>query len=252
MENKGTYYELFFKVIDHYGPGGFSGIRDQDPLMIELEEIMKVKDQFFYIGDLFLFKIIYTSKRSLDMMGIKPADLSGIKYFQAIHPDELNRYNLGRATLLKIAHELLTEEKGCRLLSSNYRMKNAEGKYSNFLNQFFIFYSAIPYKSVFTLKVQTNIDWFRNYKHRHHYYLGTDLSYFRYPDPELLSQGSIFSEHEFKIIELLEQGFNSKQIAENLFLSPHTVNTHRRNILSKSGCSSMPELIHHLKERGLL
>jgi len=37
--------------------------------MIELEEIMKQNDQFFYIGDVVLFKIIYTSKRSLDMMG---------------------------------------------------------------------------------------------------------------------------------------------------------------------------------------
>jgi DNA-binding CsgD family transcriptional regulator len=252
MENKGTYYELFFKVIDQYGPGGFTGIRDQDPLMIELEEIMKVKDQFFYIGDLFLFKIIYTSKRSLDMMGIKPADLSGIKYFQAFHPDDLIRYNLGRATLLKIAHEILTEEKGCRLLSSNYRMKNAEGKYSNFLNQFFIFYSTIPYKSVFTLKVQTNIDWCKKYKNGYHYYLGEDLSYFRYPDMELLSMGNVFSKREFDIIQLIEKGLNSDQIADKLFLSANTVNTHRRNILRKSGKTNTSELIHDLKTAGLL
>jgi DNA-binding NarL/FixJ family response regulator len=131
-------------------------------------------------------------------------------------------------------------------------MKNAAGKYSNFLMQFFIFYSSVPYKSVFTLKVQTNIDRFRNYKYRNHYYLGTDLSNFRYPDPELLSTGSLYSRREFEIISLLEKGDSTNQIADKLFLSPNTVNTHRRNILRKSGKANIKELIHELKEDGLL
>ena len=186
------------------------------------------------------------------MMGIEPAVLSGINYFQSLHPDELNRHKLGRTMLLKLAHELYTEEKGYRLFSANYRMKNAEGKYSNFLMQFYIYYSTIPYKSVFTFKVQTNIDRFKMHKHGYHYYLGNDLSNFRYPDRELLMKGNIFSKREFDIIRFLEKGHSSEQIAEKLFLSPHTVNTHRRNILSKSGKANMQELIHDLKEQGLL
>ena len=252
MPDNISYYNLFFKVIDKYGPGGFTGIDDHDPLMIELEEIMKQNDQFFYIGDVVLFKIIYTSKRSLDMMGVEPAVLSGMNYFQAIHPDEITRHKLGMAMLLRLAHELYTEEKGYRLFSANYRMKNAEGKYSNFLMQFYIYYSTIPYKSVFTLKVQTNIDGFKKNKHDYHYYLGEDLSNFRYPDDELLMKGNVFSRREFAIIKLLEKGHNSEQIAEKLFLSPNTVNTHRRNILRKSGKANMTEVIHDLKEQGLL
>ena len=252
MKDNISYYNLFFKLIEKYGPGGFSGIDDNDPLMIELEEIMKQNDQFFYIGDVVLFKIIYTSKRSLDMMGIEPEVLSGINYFQSLHPDEINRHTLGMTLLLKLAHELYSEEKGYRLLSSNYRMKNAEGKYSNFLMQFYIFYSTIPYKSVFTFKVQTNIDWFKKHKHGYHYYLGEDLSNFRYPDMELLTKGNVFSRREDDIIKLLEKGHSSEQIAEKIFISPNTVNTHRRNILRKSGKANMTELIHDLKEMGLL
>jgi hypothetical protein len=247
-----SYYNLFFRLIDKYGPGGFTGIDENDPLMIELDEIMTKNDQFFYIGDLVLFKIIYTSKLSLDMMGIEPEVLSGINYFQSLHPDEINRHNLGRTMLLKLAHELYSEEKGYRLLSSNYRMKNAEGKYSNFLMQFYIYYSTIPYKSVFTFKVQTNIDWFKKHKHGYHYYLGEDLSNFRYPDVELLTKGNVFSGREFDIIKLLEKGHSSEQIAEKLFISPNTVSTHRRNILRKSGKANMQELIYELKEIGLL
>jgi len=252
MPDNISYYNLFFRLIDKYGPAGFSRIDGHDPLMVELEEIMKKNDQFFYIGDLVLFKILYTSKRSLDMMGIEPSVLSGINYFQSLHPDEINRHNLGRTMLLKLAHELYSEEKGYKLLSSNYRMKNAEGKYSNFLMQFYIYYSTIPYKSVFTFKVQTNIDWFKQHKHGYHYYLGEDLSNFRYPDRELLMKGPVFSRREFDIISLLEKGHSGEQIAEKLFLSPNTVNTHRRNILRKSGKANMTELIHDLKEQGLI
>ena len=252
MTDNISYYNLFFTLIDKYGPGGFTGIDDHDPLMIELEEIMKKNDQFFYFGDLILFKITYTSKRSFDMLGIEPAALSGINYFQQLHPDEINRHTLGRTVLLKLAHELYSEERGYRIFSSDYRMKNAEGKYSNFLMQFYIYFSTVPYKSVFTIKVQTNIDGFKKHKPGFHYYLGEDLSNFRYPDNELLAIGNLFSRRELDIINLLEKGHNSELIAEKLFLSPNTVNTHRRNILRKSGKANMAEVIHDLKEQGLL
>jgi DNA-binding CsgD family transcriptional regulator len=252
MKEQSSYYNLFFRVIEKYGPEGFTGIDEKDPLIAELEQIMEENDQFFYIGDVILFKIIYTSKRSLDMMGIVPAELSSTNYFQARHPDEVDRHSLGMMLLLKLAHQLYAEESGYRLLSSSYWMKNASGKYSNFLMQFFIFYSSVPYKSVFALKVQTNIDRFRNSKHRHHYYLGTDLSNFRFPDPDLLMIGSLYSRREFEIISLLEKGQSTEQIADKLYLSPNTVNTHRRNILRKSGKANIMELIHELKEDGLL
>jgi hypothetical protein len=252
MTDNNSNYNLFLKAIEKFGPHGFTGMDENDPLMAELEEIMKENDQFFYFGDLILLKITYTSKRSLDMMGIEPAALSGINFFQQLHPDEINRHTLGRTMLLKVAHELYWEERGYRIFSSDYRMKNAEGKYSNFLNQFYFYFSTVPYKSVFAFKVQTNIDGFKKHKPGFHYYLGEDLSLFRYPDNELLAIGNLFSRRESDIINLLEKGLNSELIAEKLFLSPNTVNTHRRNILRKSGKANMTEVIHDLKEQGLL
>ena len=51
--------------------------------------------------------------------------------------------------------------------------------------------------------------------------------------------GNIFSHTEFNIIELIDEGLSSKEIAEKLFRSVHTINTHRTNILEKSGKSSI-------------
>ena len=45
----------------------------------------------------------------------------------------------------------------------------------------------------------------------------------------------ILTERETEIIKLIAEGLTNSQIAELLFLSPHTINTHRKNIMSKLG-----------------
>jgi DNA-binding NarL/FixJ family response regulator len=89
-------------------------------------------------------------------------------------------------------------------------------------------------------------------KNRFHHYLGDDLSLFKFPDEGLLSIGPNLSDRELEIISLIEKGLSSKQIADKIFLSVHTVNTHRSNILEKSGKASIPDVIYELKEQGLL
>lgn len=252
MNDNISSYRLFFKILEKYGPQSFAGIDPNDPLIIEAEQMMEGNDQFFYFGDLILFQILYTSKRSLDMMGVEPAALTGPHYLRVVHPDDMKRFIIGRHILLKLAHDLFLAENGYRVLSSNFRMKNADGNYDNTLVQFYIYYSTVPYKSVFTFKIQTNINWFKKHKRGYHYYLGDDLSNFRFPDNELLMMGNVFSRREFDILQLIEQGNSSEQIAVKLFLSKNTIDTHRRNILHKANKLHMSEVIHDLKEMGLL
>jgi DNA-binding CsgD family transcriptional regulator len=252
MKTTTTDYNLFLKLIETFGPTGFAGIDPNDPLMIEAEEITEKNDQFFYFGDLILFQIQYTSKRSLDMLGVEPADLSPLKLYQVIHPDELDRNILLKNLLMKSAHKMLLAEKGHILFSTNFKVKNAKGKFFNIFSQFYMYYSEVPYKSVFVFEVHTNIDWYKKHKNSHHCYLGGDLSNFRYPDEELLKLGIIFSKREFEIIHLVNRGYSSEQVAEELFLSVNTIKTHRRNILHKSGVANIQELIFDLKEHGLL
>ena len=198
-------------------------------------------------------KVHFTSRRSTQMIGVEPEDLSPYHFMEATHPDDIQRLNLGRTKLVKMAQDLFIAEKGYSvLLSTNIRMRVPSGEYSDFLIQCYLFYTTIPYKTVFFLKIHTNIDWHKKIKHGYHYYTGDDLSYLRYPDDEMLMKGNIFSDREFEIIRLIESGLSSEEIAEKLFLSVHTVNTHRRNMLDKSGKASMSDLIYYLKERGVL
>lgn len=59
------------------------------------------------------------------------------------------------------------------------------------------------------------------------------------------------TKREVEIIRLVCQELNSKEIAEKLFIAEFTVNTHRRNILSKLGMKNTPALINFAKQNGI-
>ena len=53
----------------------------------------------------------------------------------------------------------------------------------------------------------------------------------------------LISERENEIIVLISEGYTNEQIADMLFLSRHTVNTHRKNILSKLGVKNTAGIV---------
>lgn len=60
------------------------------------------------------------------------------------------------------------------------------------------------------------------------------------------------SNRELEVIKLLAEGMNSKEIAQVLFISEHTVRTHRRNILHKVQVKNTTELVRLAIEKGLI
>jgi len=245
-------YNLFLKFIQTYSTSGFKGINPNDPLMLELDAMMEESNQFFAVLDVIQMKILFASKRSTQMIGIEPEEVTPYHFFEATHPDDIQRHCLGRIQLFKMAHNLYIAEKGNVLLASHLKIRNSNGKYTNLLFQCFLFYCEFPLKTVYAFEIHTDIDSFKKSKHAYHYYVGNDLSYFRYPDNELLAKDCNFTNREFEIIKLVAQGLSSEQIAEKLFLSTYTINTHRANILKKSGKAHLSELIYDLHEQGLI
>jgi DNA-binding CsgD family transcriptional regulator len=60
------------------------------------------------------------------------------------------------------------------------------------------------------------------------------------------------SERETEVLRLVSAGLSNLQVAEKLFLSPHTINRHLTSIYSKIGVSSRTEAAHYAHEHGLL
>lgn len=56
-------------------------------------------------------------------------------------------------------------------------------------------------------------------------------------------EGLNISEREMEIIKLVAEGFSNKEVADKLFLSTHTVTTHRKNIMNKLGVNNTAGLV---------
>lgn len=65
-------------------------------------------------------------------------------------------------------------------------------------------------------------------------------------------QKNSISKREQEIITLIADGLTTKKIAAKLFISPHTVETHRQNILLKLGLKNAAELVKYAVQKGLL
>jgi len=60
------------------------------------------------------------------------------------------------------------------------------------------------------------------------------------------------TERETEIIRLIEKEYSNKQIAETLFISERTVETHRKNIFRKTGTNSVIGLVKYAYEHRLI
>jgi len=244
-------YTHYLEFLKKYTPSAFNGICRNDPFILDLEKYMTLNDQFFMVGDVITMNFPFTSSRSLEMIGVPPSELSLYHLFQATHPHDMERHSRARAQLMKIVQELYTAKKGSYLVSTEFLTIRPDGCYRNILKQAYLFYSDVPYSTVFIFLLHTNIDQFHK-RNGYHQYAGNDMSNFRLPDEKLLLLGPQFSAREFEIIKLLEEGLSSDQIGKKLFISPHTVNTHRRNMLRKAGKINTADLVYSLHEQGAL
>ena len=245
-------YHIFFDFIESYLPTGFQRISADDPIMQRLEEVMEANDQFLAVIHVEKIMYLYSSKGSNQILGVESSQLNPAHFQAAVHPDDLDRLAWVTCQILKEGGKIFRQKKGRALLSYTLRFRNHSGEFVNFLGQDYLYYADAPNKAVFGLRILTNVDWCRMKKNQFHQYVGKDFSLFRYPDEHLLKIASVFSKRELEIIKLIESGLCSKEIAEQLFLSVHTVNTHRTNILEKSNKAHLSELIFELKEQGLV
>lgn len=60
------------------------------------------------------------------------------------------------------------------------------------------------------------------------------------------------TDREIEIIRLIEKEYSNKQIAETLFISERTVETHRKNIFRKTGTNSVIGLVKYAYEHRLI
>ncbi len=74
-------------------------------------------------------------------------------------------------------------------------------------------------------------------------FMSSDVSKMLIRDMQNPDEGKLLTDREREILKLIAKEYSNKQIAEELFISERTVETHRKNIFRKTGTSSLVGLI---------
>ncbi len=60
---------------------------------------------------------------------------------------------------------------------------------------------------------------------------------------QISCEGLVVSEREIEVIKFIAEGLSNKQIADAMYLSTHTINTHRENIMNKLGINNTAGIV---------
>ena len=74
-------------------------------------------------------------------------------------------------------------------------------------------------------------------------FLSSDVSKLLIQSMDSPDEGKLLTEREREILKLIAREYSNRDIAAELFISERTVETHRKNIFSKTGTSSLVGLI---------
>ena len=69
---------------------------------------------------------------------------------------------------------------------------------------------------------------------------------------EAMKNTPVLTRREKELLQFLYEGFTGPQIAEKLFLSHHTVESHRKNLMQKLNVNSIQQLLKVAREQKLL
>jgi DNA-binding CsgD family transcriptional regulator len=245
-------YRGIHTLLDDYRMHGPSAFTRDKPAVVAQEAQLRRSKQYLHIADLIRMKVLFASTSCRDLFGLEPEDITMGTFFARTHPDDLARHNRIRTKTLNAAQDLFIAKEGSFVQSAIFNQPDAAGTPTEMLFQVYVFHTGAPNDTVAMALVLTDLNEILFKKNRHHYYLGNDLDCFRYPDEALLQMGHAYSEREMEVLHGIARGLESDRIADELFLSVNTVNTHRRNIVRKSGKRSTHDVVIELKAQGLL
>lgn len=83
-------------------------------------------------------------------------------------------------------------------------------------------------------------------------FLSDEVSQLLMENPEKEKPKPVLTNRETEIVKLIADDKTNKEIAQKLFISERTVETHRKNIMRKTGTNSAVSLSNYAREHGMV
>lgn len=214
---------------------------------------------YYYLVDFYGQQIRYIDPSIADILGLDPESATVDSILGCIHPEDINYV----AQTESASYRFMLNQVGKDNLKSYYkttycfRFKVVGGNYELFHNESVFLSDEETGRISQVLHIHTNINHLtavNDYTPALMDLKGTENVWpvNVKPESESTSLNLNFSKREMEIIKLIALGYKSEEIAESLFISLHTVQSHRKNIIRKSGVKTSSELISLCVKEGLI
>jgi len=229
-------------------------------------EIIEQVANLFTAGSFYYFIFNFHNKKievvhegTKQVLGIDPSELTLEKLMEIMLPEDREKMHekemtAGNFLFYTIPKEDIPFYKVVYLM----RLKHANGMFKTILHQSQTIVSSEDGKIQQTLVIHTDVTYlnipfdnkvsFISSKRPSYYAVGAGTEF------KLLENNcaNVLTSREKEIIRKLAEGKNFNEIAAVLYLSPHTINTHKRNILKKVGCKNTTELVARCIREGVI
>lgn len=215
---------------------------------------------YYFIFNLVKLEFDYVSGSTKPLLGIDPKNFSFIKFLKILHPEDQKQMRYKESTSLNLKLNVIPKE-----YIKNYktvylmRIKDKKGNYKIFLHQVKALTISEDGKIQQTIGVHTDVTYLKIPFDHKISFIPIDPKlpayHFEYLNNKYVlasDDSSKFTKRENDIIKLLGQGKRVSEIAAILYISTHTVNTHKKNIFKKSHCNNSAELVVKCLREGFM
>lgn len=214
---------------------------------------------FYFVFDLEHYKISMVSKSIQNILGLEPNEFTLERFFKILHPEDTDKINEKETIALDFFLNHLKEDE-IPFYKASYlmRLQHTGEEYKTILHQVTPITISNEGKIQRTLCVYTDVTHLNLPIDHKISFLSQNYPSFYSVETESTSKfiqnnfKASLTERELEIINNLAEGKSFKEIAAVLFLSPHTINTHKKNILRKTKCKNTPELITKCVREGVI
>lgn len=211
--------------------------------------IFQAGEFYYYILDLTKVEMEYISPEINSILGLANEYDFGVEYiYEEIHPEDKERFIAHEMKVTEFFNALPPEKIMKYKVSYDYRLRRTNGEYIWILMQTVTVQTDESGAVIRVLGMHTNISHIKtDNKPSGLSFIGLEgePSFYNVPVQQtlLLPAKEIFTRREKEILRLIIQGITSVQMSDQMCVSIHTINSHRKNILKKSGCDTVTELI---------
>ena len=221
-----------------------------------LESIKSVHNSAISIFDLARMQHVYLSSAFETLLGwdLEEAGKPGHAYIDnRLHPDDLEHLNRSSSFFFSLILKLKKDDpKNIEHYKfiMDYRTKGKDGQYMRVIEQHKILEfdsSGNLWLSLGIMDLSPDQDLQTMCRYRMVNVKTGEVYHFPKEDPEV-----VLSLREQEVLQLIARGLISKQIADKLFISVNTVNTHRQRIIEKLKVSNTAGAIQYALNIGLI